>query len=275
MSKREILNNLFGLNDVINIDLFSDKIDELNKYLKCWNENTSWNKCHNYINVIYNADMLDYIKFNNVNNEVKFNFLLYFIYKFFDLNFKETIDLGDGQRMFYNASGDLESNRYKVRTIFDTLKILTFHFQYYIDKEIEKLPGLTTLKDNVKTTFEEFPFYIAIHIAKGIIQEYVNILIYYNYETRLMFYKTLHDIFYKYHIDSLDMDVELFNIKKLGPCGLEYYFPVLNIPFVKDMFDKYLDEVIKCWDIYDNKFRINNFMLNISANLSLYQFEHK
>lgn len=271
MSKQSsALNNLFGLNGFININLFSDKIDELNKYLKHYNENTSWNKCPNYINIIYDTDMLDYIKFDGVNNEVKFNFLLYFIYKFYNIHHCET-----RIKAVYNSNGHLHSDRYKVRTIFDTLKILTFHFQYYIEGEIEKLPGLDTLKDNVKTTFEELPFYIAIHIAKGIIQEYVNKLVYYDYETRLMYYEYLHSLYYKYHIDDLDIDVELFNINNLGPCGLEYYFPVLNIPFVKDMFDKYLIEVIKCEDIYDNKFRINNFMLNISANLSLYQFEHK
>ena len=209
---------------------------------------------------------------------MKFNFLLYFIYKFYNIHHCETYFTGEGAKRIkavYNGNGHLHSDKYKVRLIFDTLKILTFHFQYYTESEIEKLPDLTTLKDNIKTTFEELPFYIAIHIAKGIIQEYANKLVYYSYETRLMYYEYLHSLYYKYHIDNLDIDVELFNIHNLGPCGLEYYFPVLNIPLVKDMFDKYLNEVIKCWDVYDKEFRINNFMLNISANLSLYQFEYK
>ena len=137
INKRETLDKLFGLNGFINIDLFDDKIDDLVKYLKYYNEYTSYGNCPNYINVIYQSMMLESIKNCSWNDEVKFNFLLYIIYRFYNIHFKEPTDWRDGQKMVYNAIGHLFYNSYKVRYIYDALRVLTFHFQSDINEELE------------------------------------------------------------------------------------------------------------------------------------------
>lgn len=266
INKKEILDKIFGLNGYINIKLFDDKVDDLVKYLKCFNESY---KCPNYINIIYSVQMLENINKWHTSDEEKFNFLLYFIWKFYKLRFQEPIDLGNGQILSYNIHNDLFTKSYNTRFIYNALKALTFHFQYYINKEIEKLPSITTLLDNVKTTFEELPFYISIHIAKNIVNEYVNKLIYMDYKTRENYYETLHDLFNKYHIDDLDEDIELFNINNIK-YDIEYYFPVLNIPIAKDIFDKYFIDKIKLNIIWGNDFKSEHFMFSISDILKIY-----
>ena len=245
INKRETLDNLFGLNGFINVELFGDKIDDLIKYLKYNNEYMPYMECPNYINIIYRSQMLERLRNCNWNDEVKFNLLLYYIYKFYDIHYGEPIEWKSDQEMVYNINGDLFNNSYKVYYICNALKVLTFHFQNEIDKELEKIPSITTLSDNIKTTFEELPFYIAIHIAKNIMNEYVDKLVYEDYKTRLKYYETLQSMFNKYYIDDLNKDVELFNVLNIK-YGLEYYFPVLNIPLAKNIFDKYLNDILKC-----------------------------
>ena len=272
INKRETLDKLFGLNGFINIDLFGDKIDDLIEYFKAYNENRINNELPNYINIIYRTMMLESLGNCGWNDEVKFNFLLYIIYKFYNIHFEKTYYKGEGAKrikVVYNSNDDLFYNSYKVRYIYNALRVLTFHFQSDIDEELEKLPSITTLFDNVKITFEELPFYIAVHVAKGIINEYVDKLKYVDYETRLKYYETLRTTYNKYYIDDLNGTVDLFNNLNVK-CGLEYYFPVLNIPMAEDIFDKYLNDTLK-YNMYSDEFKSNHFMFSISEILQLYR----
>ena len=272
INKKETLDNLFGLNGFINNDLFGDKIDELIKYLKYNNEYISYIECPNYINIIYRSQMLERLSNHSWNDEMKFNLLLYYIYKFYNIHYGEPIEWKSDQEMVYNINGNLFNNSYKIYYISNALKVLTFHFQNEINKELENLPSITTLSNNIKTTFEELPFYIAVHIAKGIINEYVDKLKYVDYETRLKYYETLQSMFNKYYLNENGISIDLFNNLNVK-CGLEYYFPVLNIPLAKNIFDKYLNDILKCHNLYGDEFKSMYFMFSISDILKLYQIK--
>lgn len=273
INKRETLDKLFGLNGFINIDLFGDKIDDLIKYFKACNESVINNELPNYINIIYHSMMLEPLGNCGWNDEVKFNFLLYIIYKFFNIHFEETYYTGEGAKrikIVYNAHADLFYNSYKVRYIYNALRVLTFHFQSDIDEELEKLPSITTLSDNIKITFEKLPFYMAVHVAKGIINEYVDKLKYVDYETRLKYYETLHSMFNNYYLNENGISIDLFNNLNVK-CGLEYYFPVLNIPMAKNVFDEYLNNILECINMYNDEFKSNNFMFSIGEIFTIYR----
>ena len=107
---------------------------------------------------------------------------------------------------------------------------------------------------------------MAIHVAKGIINEYVDKLKYVDYETRLKYYETLHTTYNKYYLNEYGINVDLFNIPNVK-YGLEYYFPVLNIPIAKDIFDKYLNDILEYNILYSDEFKSKYFMFSISSIL--------
>ena len=217
INKKEILDNLFGLKGFINIELFGDKIDDLVKYFKAYNENRINNKLPNYINIIYQSMMLESLGNCGWNDEIKFNFLLYIIYKSYNIHFEELINLKNNQELVYSGKCDLFYNSYKVRCIYNALRVLTFHFQSNIDKELEKLPSITTLSDNIKITFEKLPFYIAVHVAKGIMNEYIDKLKYVDYKTRLKYYKTLCSMFNKYYLNENGINIDVKSEETVMP----------------------------------------------------------
>lgn len=210
---KEKIDKLFGEENIINYELYTDCENELNNLEKIY-------EIIFYIS-IYGKNFKEFIKnhyYYNVEQRVRkeeYNILFFYLVlsannllktmEFFDMDLQRSILISNMDiklctivRLHFLERIRLPERKYKTEEFFDKIDLL----------------------------FKVFPFPEATHISKGLITEYYQDIIYSNVDcdTKSKLINEMLESYTKYYIDNYDMVMDF--IDNFKP-GLELYCPAL------------------------------------------------